>query len=67
MLPPSFQMAAIYNISFNAVQPSWQSLLTVGIACSAAGQVHGLWLDLRKGVSGLSFECCPSVYLFGVF
>lgn len=31
MLPPSFQMAAIYKISFNTVQPRWQSLLTAGI------------------------------------
>lgn len=30
MLPLSFQMAATYKMCFNAVQPSWQSLLNVG-------------------------------------
>lgn len=35
--------------------------------CNTAGQVHDVWLDIRKGLTGVSFECSPSVHPFGVF
>lgn len=45
--------------------------LTISIhywnSCNSAGQVHDTWLDIRKGLIGVSFECFPSVHPFGVF
>lgn len=41
--------------------------LAISAQCWNSCNTAGLWSDLRKGLSGVSFECFPSVYHFSVF